>query len=383
LASVCDGDTSPIEELIEDSDVHEYVRSAAMRSLLVLVAEGDKTRDAVMAYFKTLFEGKLERSYSHAWDALAAYASSLHPDEVSEHISIAYAEGLIDPGFISPRSVEKALKKDKVSVLRELPSLERGYIANVVEEMEWWACFGQPKLSGRGAKPLAPSLERHVPPEPYQPHRSTKVKPNEPCPCGSGKKYKKCCRRLDVSPPRSEPFVDTRIYQIKVSLERITPEIWRRFQVPGDFNLAKLHCLLQNVMGWEGGDYHAHVFWTPNGKYGVPSGPYTDMIDESKTSLGHVVRNDGREFMYVYDYGDQWRHDLTIEDIFGPEPDVTFPVCVAGERACPPEDCGGVVGYQKVIDMLNNPNDYSKDDIGWIGDYDPGLFDLDAINRRL
>ena len=383
LASVCDGDTGLIEDLIEDSDVGEYVRSAALRSLLVLVAMGDKSRDEVMAYFKALFEGRLERSYSHAWDELVAGATRLHPGEVYEHIATAYEEDLVNPGFISPRNVEKALKQDKESVLRELPSFERGYIENVVDEMAWWACFKQPQRRARRPKPLAPSPTGQAPLESQQPRRSTKVKPNEPCPCGSGKKYKKCCGRLDMPPPRPEPFVDTRIYQIRVSLESITPEIWRRFQVPGDFTLAGLHCLLQDVMGWDGGDYHAHVFWTPNGKYGVPAGPYTDMIDESTTSLGQVVHSDGREFMYVYDYGDQWRHNLTVEEIFEPEPDLRFPVCVAGERACPPEDCGGVGGYDRLIDTLNNPSDYSRDRIDWIGDFDPERFDLEAINRRL
>jgi len=196
LASVCGGDTRPIEDLIEDPDVHEYVRSAALRSLLALVKTGDRNRDEVMTYFKALFEGRLERSHSQAWNALAACATRLHPGKVYEHLATAYEEGLVDPAFISPRNVEKALKQDKESVLRELPSFERGYIENVADEMAWWACFEQPKLPARRTKPLAPSPTGHAPSEPYQPRRSTKIKPNERCPCGSGKKYKKCCGRL-------------------------------------------------------------------------------------------------------------------------------------------------------------------------------------------
>ena len=223
------------------------------------------------------------------------------------------------------------------------------------------------------------------PSEPSRTVRRTapKIGPNERCPCGSGKKYKKCCGRVDLVPPKPELFVDTRIYQVRVSLEWIEPEIWRRFLVSGDYTLAGLHYFLQDIMGWDGGDYHAHVFWTPKGKYGVPSGPRTDMIDESETSLGQIVQSDGREFMYVYDFGDQWRHVLTVEDVFDPEPGVKYPVCVAGERACPPEDCGGVGGYNRLIDMLKNPGDRSRDHIELMGNYDPGHFDLEAVNRGL
>jgi hypothetical protein len=382
LASVCSGDTRLIEELIEDPDVDEYVRSAALRSLLVLVAESGKSRDEVMAYFKSLFEGRLERSYSHAWNSLVACAVRLHPGEVSDHITMAFEEGLVDPGFISPRNVENALKTDKESVLADLPLIEGGCIGNVVDELASWACFKQPKRPARVGK-SAVDLSR-VPafPERSQPKHTAKVKPNEPCPCGSGKKYKKCCGRIDAAPPQPKRFVDPRIYEVRVSLEWIDPEIWRRFRVPGDITLAKLHYVLQNVMGWHGGDYHAHVFWTPNGKYGVPSGPYTDMIDETKVTLGEMIHNDGREFMYVYDYGDQWRHVLTVENILDGEPGADYPVCIAGARACPPEDCGGVGGYQRLIDMLSHPDDFSKDYVDWVGVYDPERFDAEFINRR-
>jgi len=382
LASVCDGDTVPIERLIEDKSVAEYARSAALNSLLVLVSEGAKSRDEVMAYFKSLFAGRLERSYSHAWDSLVACATRLHPEEVSEHITAAFEEGLVDEWFISPRNVERKLKEDKESILEDLRKGRHTYIENIVDEMAWWACFERPERPEREPRfPAAPRVLTEQP-APSQPHR-VKVKPNEPCPCGSGKKFKKCCGRTDVAPPQLKRLVDPRIYEVRVSLEWIDPEIWRRFRVAGDITLAELHYVLQNVMGWDGGDYHAHVFWTPNGKYGVPSGPYTDMIDESKVTLGEMIRNDGREFMYVYDYGDQWRHVLTVENILDRESGVDYPVCIGGERACPPEDSGGVSGYQRLIDMLSHPDEYPKDYVDWVGDYDPERFDLESINRRL
>lgn len=205
LASVCGGDTGPIKELFEDSEADGFVRSAALRSLVVLVVADAKKRDEVMAYFKSLFEGRLDRSYSYAWDALVSCATTLHPDEVYEHIATAYKEDLINPGFISLRNVEETLAQDKDLVLGKLSSFEKGYIENVVDEMERWACFQQTKRPARRNKPPAPSP---APQAPCVPISSTKVKPNKPCPCDSGKKFKKCCGRLDVTPPRPEPFLE-------------------------------------------------------------------------------------------------------------------------------------------------------------------------------
>jgi DNA-binding transcriptional ArsR family regulator len=195
LASVCDGDTELIEQLIVDESVGEYVRSAALRSLLVLVAAGDKTREEVMAYFKCLFEGRLERSYSHAWDTLVACATDLHPEEVSGHIAAAFEEGLVDRQFISPRGVERALKTDKESVLKNLRR-EGGYIENVVYDMGGWACFKKSHRIKRPAMPAARLASQMEQAARSQPYLAFKVNPNASCPCGSGRKYKKCCGRI-------------------------------------------------------------------------------------------------------------------------------------------------------------------------------------------
>jgi len=96
-----------------------------------------------------------------------------------------------------------------------------------------------------------------------------------------------------VTPPKPEQSIDPRICEIKVVLQWISPEIWRRFQVPGDFTLAGLHYLLQNVMGWDGGDYHAHVFWTPERKYGVPAGLYTELATTIPSGLTSTPSTNG------------------------------------------------------------------------------------------
>jgi uncharacterized protein DUF1186/SEC-C motif-containing protein len=225
LASVCGGDTGPIEDLIEDAAVNEYVRGAAIRSLLVLIAAGDRSRDEVMGYFKTLFEGKLERSPSNAWNALASCATDLHPDEVYGHIVAAYDEELIERGYMQREEVDRAYAQDKRLILDRLPTDEAVYIQDVIEDMEWWACFKQPKRSKKAprrepkrlrartlffrATSLEPSKsfpilqpepkessEPQEMPAPSHGFRTDKVKRNAPCPCGSGKKYKKCCGRV-------------------------------------------------------------------------------------------------------------------------------------------------------------------------------------------
>lgn len=232
LASVCGGETNLIEALIEDPKVEEYVRSAAIRSLLVLVAAGDKTRDEVMAYFKALFGGRLERSFSQVWNSLVSCATDLYPDEVYDQIAAAYEEGLVESFAIRIEEVDEVMALDRQTVLDRLPTGAPVYIQDVIEEMEWWACFKQPKRSGKLKQsarrepkrqnaeglflkavhpnlpkflgPFAPQEKSKPVPQPpgpaavQPPSRAVKIKPNERCPCGSGRKFKKCCGRLDV-----------------------------------------------------------------------------------------------------------------------------------------------------------------------------------------
>ena len=194
LASVCDGDLGPIKALIEDPALYEYARDAALISLTVLVAEGALHRDEVMAYFKSLFEGKLERKHSAVWDSLVAVSVDLYPEEVVEQIVAAYAEGLADPGFMNPRDVDRALKKGKEVVLGKFAKHAKGYIRNTVDEMKWWACFNEPirpvhVLTSPANRTPHSSSEHLLKPVRQEP----KIGRNDPCPCGSGKKYKKCC----------------------------------------------------------------------------------------------------------------------------------------------------------------------------------------------
>lgn len=187
LASVCDGDIGLICGIIENVDLNEYVRSAGLDALVVLVAQEAKTREEVMAYFRSLFNGKLEREFNFVWGSLVSKCCRIYPGEVEEDIERAFADGLVDPLFIGLQSVRRDLAKGKDQALERLaenPSYK--FIQDTAHEMARWFCFQERQ------RPAKTSLvEQSGKPAPVR--TGPKVGRNEPCPCGSGKKYKKCC----------------------------------------------------------------------------------------------------------------------------------------------------------------------------------------------
>jgi hypothetical protein len=177
------------------------------------------------------------------------------------------------------------------------------------------------------------------------------------------------------------------IYQIKVTLKHSKPPIWRRIQVPGDITLAKLHDILQVVMGWD--DYHLHQFMIGGTYYGEPHPDYEmwgpEMRNDKRFTLGQVVPGVSFRFVYEYDFGDSWRHELLVEKILPPEPGVECPRCLKGKRACPPEDVGGVWGYESFLEAVADPEHPQHEDmLEWFGgEFDPEAFDLDQVNQEL
>ena len=142
--------------------------------------------------------------------------------------------------------------------------------------------------------------------------------------------------------------------QFKVTLRGIHPPIWRRIQVWEDATLAQLHRALQVVMGWE--NCHLHEFRVGLKIYGVPDlDDERKIIDVKRTRIHDAVQNVGTAFEYVYDFGDYWQHDLLLEAILQPDPDTSYPRCIAGERNCPPEDVGGSGGYENYLAALADP----------------------------
>ena len=173
------------------------------------------------------------------------------------------------------------------------------------------------------------------------------------------------------------------VYQLKITLQDVKPPIWRRVQVK-DCTLAGLHDVIQTCMGWDGG--HLHAFEVGGEQYGEPDP--TGMMeteDERKVKLSRVVTGNIKKFTYTYDFGDNWEHVVQVEKTLDAEPGVRYPRCVAGKRACPPEDCGGAWGYGDFLEAVRNPNHPSHEEmLEWAGgEFDPEACDLDAVNKGL
>jgi hypothetical protein len=183
-------------------------------------------------------------------------------------------------------------------------------------------------------------------------------------------------------PPKKKPD-EKRVYQLKVTLRDIRPPIWRRIQVTSDTNLQRLHQILQTVMGWYGG--HLHEFNFFGDTYSDPEGMEGEVLDERKVTLGQLITGEKEKFHYLYDFGDSWEHEILVEKILPIEKGTRYPVCLAGKRACPPEDCGGAPGYENLLEALKDPSHPEHEEMfEWLpGDFDSEKFDIKSINVEL
>lgn len=173
------------------------------------------------------------------------------------------------------------------------------------------------------------------------------------------------------------------IFRIKVALRHVSPPVWRRIEVPADITLDRLHDVLQVVMDWS--DYHLHCFRAGRVTYGLPDPDYPhDVADERGVRLDRVA-GEGDTPVYEYDFGDSWEHSLKVEKVVPAEPGVRYPRCTDGRRAVPPEDCGGVGGYQHLLEVLADPGHEEHEEmVEWVGGlFDPEAFDADGINAGL
>lgn len=182
------------------------------------------------------------------------------------------------------------------------------------------------------------------------------------------------------------PNVPRRTYQLRVALSGAKPPIWRRFLVSPTLRLSELHDVLQVVMGWE--DCHLHAFrqgeryYAPPDPWGGGFGPAS--VDTRKVRVGQLLRRPKDWIAYVYDFGDSWRHRVTLQKVLPFDPEIRLPVCISGKRACPPEDCGGLWGYYEMLEALGNPgHERHEDMVDWIGGFNADDFLLDRVNALL
>jgi Plasmid pRiA4b ORF-3-like protein. len=177
------------------------------------------------------------------------------------------------------------------------------------------------------------------------------------------------------------------MHQFKITLLDTHPEIWRRIQVAESYTFWDLHVAIQSAMGWQ--DCHLHMFRIGkrseiiiNGnQIEDPFGGDENTFNGWETGIARFLKAPGDVAMYEYDMGDGWLHEILLEGIFLKEKGVKYPRCIAGARACPPEDCGGTPGFEHLLDVLASPQhpEYAEC-IGWLGKkYDPEKFDAGAV----
>ncbi len=176
----------------------------------------------------------------------------------------------------------------------------------------------------------------------------------------------------------------TPLYQLKITLLEILPPIWRRIQAPSSIKLCCLHDVIQVAMGWT--NSHLHLFEKDRLTWGNPEyDEEQEMIDDSRTMLSDVLKAEGESMIYMYDFGDDWRHEVVLEEIIPAEEIVKTALCLGGERRCPPEDVGGPGGYQIFLDAIFDPTheDFERYTTWFGGPYQAEEFNLMAVNDEI
>lgn len=190
--------------------------------------------------------------------------------------------------------------------------------------------------------------------------------------------------------PKAKPKAATgTLYQFKITLLESNPSIWRRIQVH-DCTLDKLHEHIQTAMGWT--NSHLHQFEIDGERFGDPElldDGFEDFecVDSTVTMLSDILPESGERFVfrYEYDFGDGWEHEVLFEGCPSAEKRKTFPLCLEGQRACPPEDCGGVWGYADFLEAITDPKHEEHESfLEWCGgSFSPDEFDPKAATKLM
>lgn len=179
------------------------------------------------------------------------------------------------------------------------------------------------------------------------------------------------------------------IAQIKVTLLGVSkPPVWRRLQLRADTRLDRLHGLIQAAFGWE--DYHLHSFTCGQEEFG-PADPDLDLDfnNERDITLGELIGGVGDRLRYTYDFGDNWEHEILVEQLLDTDPETRYPALIAAKGACPPEDCGGDWGYANLKQVLADPShEEHQEMLEWLGldnanELDPTAVTTDNIQKEL
>jgi len=179
----------------------------------------------------------------------------------------------------------------------------------------------------------------------------------------------------------------TPLYQLKITLRDCKPPIWRRIVVRADMKLDRLHRVIQTAMGWS--DCHLHQFVVGRVFYGVPDRERddfgTETLNEKQYTVADLAPMPKKKFIYEYDFGDSWEHEILVEKALPPDAAFKHPVCLAGANASPPEDCGGIPGYYDLLAALADPKHEQHEEMKeWVGGaWDSTRFSLEDANAGL
>jgi hypothetical protein len=175
------------------------------------------------------------------------------------------------------------------------------------------------------------------------------------------------------------------LLQLRITLEGVRPPVWRRLLLPSDCTFWELHVAIQDSMGWL--DRHLHEFLLPAAggevvRIGIPDDESPgEVLPGWLVAVGERLIESGQHLSYLYDFGDDWSHDVVLEDIVPRPEGESFPRCVDGQRACPPEDCGGPPGYAELLAVLADPDHEERETyLDWLGgDFDSEAFDPSEV----
>ena len=184
-------------------------------------------------------------------------------------------------------------------------------------------------------------------------------------------------------------------YQVKITLKGVKPAIWRRVEVSPNILLGDFHTVIQDSMGWM--DSHLHEFRIGRDvlqpRHQIEDDEFSDeCIDYTKIKLEAILKQEGDKVCYIYDFGDSWEHSVVLEKILDIKNAPKHPVCTAGKRICPPEDCGGTSGYMQILEILKDPtHEEHEETLEWLmidneehlKEYFRDNFDIEFVNKLL
>ena len=175
-----------------------------------------------------------------------------------------------------------------------------------------------------------------------------------------------------------------KIFQLRINLIDSNPEIYRTIQINSRFTFYQLHLVMQKVMGWE--NYHLYEFKNNNICI-IEKDEFApdNSIEPGKISIDEVLMDINDSINYIYDFGDEWQHEIKVEKIISKRTKIQYPRCIKGQGNCPPEDSGGLYGYYEKLEILEHPDNQDYKDIrDWMGEkFDPHYFNLEEVNYYL